>query len=503
MGRGRRHTMLAAIVVAAVSLAGCTWVKQASHAAGGSGDGDAPSANPALDLAGNYVVFQSDATNLVPGDTNGVTDVFKVGTTNDHVERISVAPDGSQANGASRNPSIDCCGGHLTFESDASNLVPGDTNGTTDVFVRNMTTKVTTLVSVASDGGPADGPSTHPVISSDDRYVAFESTADDIVPGVSGHQVYVRSLQTNAPTQLVSAASCNGGTVTGGNGDSTGPRISDDGSTVAFTSTSTDFGSDPGNGAPNAYVATTAACTVPTFVGVDTSGRVVAGGTVATSVDSDGTTVAYDPNGTSGVYVRDLTADVTHAVDAGDPYATGGTLSGDGLTVGIQASGPAPSTSPVAAVYRVPTGARLATSTDASGTVRAIVPGTTVFMTRWSQYFAYVAAGPSSVPQVYEQTMTPIPVVSSVSPSSVARGSSGVTLIVSGSRFVSGAYAMISSPGVTLGATTFVNSTTLRVPVTVAPDASTGAITLTVVNPGALGASYGSAGTCGGCLTIT
>ncbi|HEX4775319.1 MAG TPA: hypothetical protein VFW74_00970, partial [Acidimicrobiia bacterium] len=356
---------------------------------------------------------------------------------------------------------------------------------------------------VASDGGPADGPSTHPVISSDDRYVAFESTADDIVPGVSGHQVYVRSLQTNAPTQLVSAASCNGGTVTGGNGDSTGPRISDDGSTVAFTSTSTDFGSDPGNGAPNAYVATTAACTVPTFVGVDTSGRVVAGGTVATSVDSDGTTVAYDPNGTSGVYVRDLTADVTHAVDAGDPYATGGTLSGDGLTVGIQASGPAPSTSPVAAVYRVPTGARLATSTDASGTVRAIVPGTTVFMTRWSQYFAYVAAGPSSVPQVYEQTMTPIPVVSSVSPSSVARGSSGVTLIVSGSRFVSGAYAMISSPGVTLGATTYVNSTTLRVPVTVAPDASTGAITLTVVNPGALGASYGSAGTCGGCLTIT
>jgi hypothetical protein len=501
-GRGRRRAVLAALVVAAVSLAGCTWVKQASHAAGGSADGDAPSTNPALDLAGNYVVFQSDATNLVPGDTNGVTDAFKVGTTNDHVERISVAPDGSQANGASRNPSIDCCGGYVVFESDASNLVAGDTNGTSDVFVRNMSTKVTTLVSVASDGGPADGPSTHPVISSDDRYVAFESTADDIVPGVSGHQVYVRALQTNAPAQLVSTAACTGGAVTGANGVSTGPHISDDGSTVAFTSTSTNLGTDPGNGAPNAFVAPTAACVVPTLVGLDPAGHVIPSGSVATSVDKDGTVVAFDPNGAPGVYVRDLPSGVTRAVDGSDPYASGGTLSGDGLTVGIQASGPSPSTSPVAAVYRVPTGARLAASTDASGDSRTIVPGSTVFMTRWSQYFAYVAPGSSDVPQVFEQTMTPIPVVSAVAPATVARGSSGVTLTVSGSKFVSGAYVVVSAPGVTLGATTYVDSTTLRVPITVAPDASTGAINVVVVNPGALGAGYGSAGTCGNCLTV-
>jgi len=500
-GPGRASfTALAVALVTVVALGGCVWIKQASHAVGTAADGDAPSTNPVLDLAGNYVVFQSDATNLVPGDTNGVTDVFKVGTTNDHVERVSVAPDGSQANGASRNPSIDCCGGEVVFESDASNLVAGDTNGTTDVFVRNMTTKVTSLVSVASGGGPTDGASTHPSISSDSRFIAFESTADDIVPGVSGHQVYVRDMQSGT-TRVVSTSSCAGGGVAG-NGTSTGPHLSDDGTTVAFTSTSTNFAVNPGNGAPNAYVAPTGSCAVPSFVGVDTTGHALAHGSVATSLDHDGKIVAYDPSGAAGVYVRDLVAATTTAVDAGDPFATGGALSNDGLTIAIQASGPSAATSPVAAVYRVPTGARLVTSTDASGNVRTVTTGSPVFMTRWSQYFAYAAPGPSSLPQVFEQTMAPVPTVTGVSPPSVARGSTNVVLKVTGSGFVSGATVYVVASGVTLGATTYVNATTLQVPITVANDATPGSLTVVVANPGGLGATYGSAGSCNGCLSV-
>ncbi len=516
-GRARsgRIGALVAVVTTVLLAGGCTWVSVASHTPDGS-DGNRASGHAVLDSAGNYLTFQSDASNLVDGDTNGVTDVFKADNVGGHVERPSVASDGTEGNGPSRNPDIDCCGGLIVFESDASNLVPGDTNGTTDVFVHNQTTKVTTLVSVAANGGPANGPSTHPVISADGKWIAFESTATNIVSGVSGHQVYVRPWQAGGPTQLVSRASCVSGVQTAGNGDSTRPHIDTFGQTVAFTSTATNFAVDPGNASPNAYAALTNGCdasTVPSLVGYDTAGHIPQHGSIATSIDGNGRHVAFDAYSAScpgsctvaGVYVRDRTGSTSVAIAPGDPLAAGGSLEVGGNMIAIQATGPG-SVSPVAEVITMSTGAARVISSDPAGHARAIQPvtdpasdGPTIAY--FGGYFVYAAPGAGNVAQAFAQTTQPVPVVSAVKPSSIARGASNLVLTINGSFFAAG--SVVTPPtGVTVDTTTFVDPNTLQVTVHVAPGAPTGPGGVTVAVPGGLGLDYGSLGSCSGCLTV-
>src|SRR5262249_45043093 len=107
---------------------------------------------------GRYVAFESFAGNLVPGDTNGKADVFVRDRLTGSIERVSVSSSGVQGNGASGLPSISADGRYVVFESDADNLVPGDTNAATDVFVRDRVLGTTTRVSVSSSGaqGNAD-----------------------------------------------------------------------------------------------------------------------------------------------------------------------------------------------------------------------------------------------------------------------------------------------------------------------------------------------------------
>jgi Tol biopolymer transport system component len=118
---------------------------------------DDGSYDPSISNDGYYVVFASDASNLVNGDTNGLDDIFvhdqKLGTT----ERVSVASDGTQANGASTSdPSISNDGQYVAFKSSATNLVSGDTNGEPDIFVHDRILGTTERVSVASDGTQAN-----------------------------------------------------------------------------------------------------------------------------------------------------------------------------------------------------------------------------------------------------------------------------------------------------------------------------------------------------------
>jgi Tol biopolymer transport system component len=117
----------------------------------------------------------------VPGDTNGATDVFvrdrQYGTT----ERASVATGGAQADGGSVGASISTDGRYVAFWSDATNLVPDDTNGATDVFVRDRQLGTTERISVRSDGTQADGSSDAPSISAAGDRVAFESVARNLV----------------------------------------------------------------------------------------------------------------------------------------------------------------------------------------------------------------------------------------------------------------------------------------------------------------------------------
>ena len=132
--------------------------------------------------SGRYVAFASDATNLVTGDTNGVRDVFLYDAQTNLVRRLSVSLQGAQATGASGNPVISSADGrHVAFASDAPNLVIGDTNGFSDIFVADTLSGVITRISGANAaGGQANNPSFRPAISQTGRFIAFESTATNL-----------------------------------------------------------------------------------------------------------------------------------------------------------------------------------------------------------------------------------------------------------------------------------------------------------------------------------
>ena len=153
-------------------------VSVASDGTQGNGKSDWPS----ISADGRYVAYLSDASNLVPGDTNGTTDGFVHDRQLGHTVRVSVASDGTQGNGPTfwRGTSISADGRYVTFASDATNLVPGDTNATTDVFLHDRQTRKTTQVSVASDGAQGNGASASASISADGRYVAFYTQANNL-----------------------------------------------------------------------------------------------------------------------------------------------------------------------------------------------------------------------------------------------------------------------------------------------------------------------------------
>jgi archaellum component FlaF (FlaF/FlaG flagellin family) len=168
------------------------------------------------------------------------------------IERVSVASDGSQANGESALPAISADGRYVTFQSSAGNLVSGDTNGYWDVFVHDRQTGQTSRVSVASDGSQGNGVLQCPMISADGRYVAFNGWADNLVPGDTNYlcdtdvdgiwddncpDVFVHDRQTGH-TQRVSVASDGS---QGNGGVSQYLAISADGRYVVFASSSSNL----------------------------------------------------------------------------------------------------------------------------------------------------------------------------------------------------------------------------------------------------------------------
>lgn len=164
--------------------------------------GDGPSESAVVAGAGGLVAFASDATNLVEGDTNRAKDVFaRAG--GGPVVRVSVAQDGGQANGPSYEPDVSRDGRFVVFTSRADNLVPFDENGTEDVFVRDLRQNVTRRVSEIK-GFSAPGRSRAPAISSDGGWVSFESTASSLVPDDSNStaDVFLAELATGRITRV-------------------------------------------------------------------------------------------------------------------------------------------------------------------------------------------------------------------------------------------------------------------------------------------------------------
>ena len=131
---------------------------------------------------GRYVALANHAESLVPGDTNFSGDIFVHDRLSGTTERVSVDSAEAQSNSGSYDPSISADGRYVAFSSLASNLVPGDTNGWLDVFVRDRQRGTTTRVSVDSARAQGNQESYSPSISADGRHVAFESFADNLVP---------------------------------------------------------------------------------------------------------------------------------------------------------------------------------------------------------------------------------------------------------------------------------------------------------------------------------
>jgi Tol biopolymer transport system component len=150
---------------------------------------------------GRFVAFWSAATNLVPGDTNGCYDIFVHDRLSGSTERVSVSSSGTQANVESWEPQITQDGRFVAFHSSADNLVAGDTNGTTDVFLRDLQAGTTVRVSVAQGGGEAHDGSSHASLSSDGKMVAFDSSASNLVPADTNTRpdVFVRDLGAASP----------------------------------------------------------------------------------------------------------------------------------------------------------------------------------------------------------------------------------------------------------------------------------------------------------------
>jgi Tol biopolymer transport system component len=146
----------------------------------GGGGFNAP---PSISADGRYVAFKSGADDLVPGDTNRYDDIFIRDRQNSTTERMSVDSGGLEANDDSYRLSISADGSSVAFESLASNLVPGDTNGHLDIFVHDRLSGTTERASLAAGGAEGSGQSSNPSISEDGRLVAFSSGAPNLVPG--------------------------------------------------------------------------------------------------------------------------------------------------------------------------------------------------------------------------------------------------------------------------------------------------------------------------------
>ena len=316
------------------------------------------SRRPRISGDGKFVAFDSDARNLVNFDTNGVTDVFLhdlvLGTT----KRVSVASDGTEGDGPSGLVAISGDGNRVLFRSDAKNLVAGDTNGFTDLFLRDVAAGSTIRVSTAADGTEADSATVSGDMSRDGQIVLMMSYADNLVTGDTNEicDVFVHDLV--AGTVVRASVDSNGGELVWGGGNPylpDGNAISPDGRLVAFPSFVSDLASGDDNNAVDVFLRDLTAGTT-TAISVDSAGsfspmEYPIYGVHADGISDDGRFIlmegaalelaAHERTGRNldDVYIRDRTLSMTTRQsddpggDSGDAPSMNARMSIDGLQV--------------------------------------------------------------------------------------------------------------------------------------------------------------------------
>jgi hypothetical protein len=300
--------------------------------AGTQGDDDAFSLS--LSSNGSFVAFGSYAANLVAGDTNDVIDVFVHDRDTGTTTRVSVATDGTQANDESFSPAISSSGRFVAFRSDATNLVANDTNNNSDIFVRDRNLGTTRRVSVDSDGDQANGDSILPAISADGRFVAFSSEASNLVAGDTNNlaDIFLHDRQNDETVLIVGPAEFS----TGSGIIIVAPSISPDGDFVGLNNSFDTFLVDRGSAtAERSSVSTSEAegNSDSSRPSIGSDNRFAVFSSIATNL------VSGDTNGFEDVFVRDRdegrTRRVSLAFDGsqGDNRAYSAVISGDGQSV--------------------------------------------------------------------------------------------------------------------------------------------------------------------------
>lgn len=192
--------------------------------------------NPSISSDGRYVVFVSNTSDLVIGDTNSVNDIFRKDLVTGEVIRVSTDSQGNEANDEGWYSSISSDGRYVVFDSYASNLVSGDTNGNGDIFRKDLTTGEIVRVSTSSDGSQANSYSDWPSFSSDGRFVAYVSRATNLVPDDTNEDtldVFRKDLTTGENIRVTTDSQGNEAFYGGGMYP---PSISSDGRYVVFDS---------------------------------------------------------------------------------------------------------------------------------------------------------------------------------------------------------------------------------------------------------------------------
>ena len=303
---------------------------------------------PAISGDERFVAFESLASNLVTDDTNGVRDVFVHDRQTATTERVSMDSAGNQANSHSYWAAISSDGRYVAFTSAASNLVPGDTNGKSDVFVHDRQTGVTERVSVDSSGNQGNDGNYDSAISGDGRYVAFTSVTSNLVPGDTNGEmdVFVHDRQTGV-TERVSVDSAGNQ----GNSHSFDAAISGDGRYVAFASFASNLVTGDTNDHDDVFVHDWQTG-VTERVSVDSSGNQDNGRSWQSAISADGRHVAFaseatnlvtgDTNSVTDIFVHDRQtgaterASVDSAGNEGNSDSFEAAISGDGRYVAFQ-----------------------------------------------------------------------------------------------------------------------------------------------------------------------
>ena len=304
--------------------------------------GNDHSFGPTVSPDGRYVAFASTASNLVPSDTNGFDDVFirdrRAGTTS----RVSLSSTGSQGNHASFGPMISADGRYVAFTSYATNLVPGDTDNVTDVFIRDRRAGTTSLISQSTGGVQANDFSAGAAVSADGRYVAFYSLASNLVPGDTNgaYDAFVRDRRTGTTSRV--SLSWRGAQT---DGDSIARAMTPDGRYIVFQSAASNLVPGDTNDNRDMFIHDRRTGTISRvsissrgvqadsysdYAAISADGRYVAFASTATNLVPGDTNTSWD------VFLRDRRAGTTRRVSLsntgsqGNHDSLGPTITADG-----------------------------------------------------------------------------------------------------------------------------------------------------------------------------